>query len=155
MVFSILTFCNWQQRVPGKDNCYMGIFLQEFHRRLHLRKEDIWNVRDAFCSGCKSVWWKDLHRYNHSGYGCPFLPLQWHQDRCFFKAVTVLGDENQLSNKTYFAVLPADCADRMSSSITSVAFRLDWMRRLPASERPSYALPFSKRLLSLAADSRA
>ncbi len=41
----------------------------------------------------------------------------------FFSAIMVFGAENQLSNKTYRAVMPAHWAEWVSSTMTSVAFR--------------------------------
>ena len=52
-----------------------------------------------------------------------------------------MGAENQLTNRTYLAVIPAHCAEWISSTITSVAFRRAWRRLLPARDRPSYGFP--------------
>lgn len=38
------------------------------------------------------------------------------QTSCFFSSNNVLGAENQLSNRTYFAVMSAHCAEWMSVS---------------------------------------
>ena len=73
---------------------------------------------------------------------------------CFFNSSIVLGAENQLSNRTYFAVMPAHCAEWTSSTMTSVALRRDWRRLLPARERPSHCFPSQSRFLSSAAESR-
>ena len=48
------------------------------------------------------------------------------------------GAENQLSNRTYRAVMPAHLAEWTSSTMTSVALRRACRRLLPARERPSH-----------------
>ena len=56
---------------------------------------------------------------------------------CIFRVMIVFGAENQLSNSTYLAVIPAHCAEWISSTITSVAFRRDWRRLFPVRNRAS------------------
>lgn len=73
---------------------------------------------------------------------------------CFFRSSIVLGAENQLSNRTYLAAMPAHCAEWSSSTMASVALRRDWRYLFPARERPSYCFPPQSRFLSSAAESR-
>ena len=74
---------------------------------------------------------------------------------CFFRAMTVLGAENQLSDSTYFALMPAHCAECTSSTMTSVALRLAWSLLLPARERPLQRAASHSRFLSSAAERQA